>query len=93
MSLLSKPLVLYKGAKQQISDVLVEVRGFVVNQYQAVLVQIYNEILLSQKNYVDTASVVVNFINHDSGLQASLEKDAFLSIFRDISNISKIAKD
>ena len=57
------------------------------------LVQIYDEILLSRENYVDTASVVINFINYNSGLQASLGKDAFLLIFRDISNISKIAKD
>jgi hypothetical protein len=58
-----------------------------------VLIQIYNKILLSQENYADAASVVVNFINSDSGLKASLEKDAFLLIFRDISNVSKIAKD
>ena len=93
MSLLSRPLVLYKGAKRQISDVLAEVRGFVVNQHRAVLVQIYNEILLFQENYADAASIVVNFINNNSGLQASLGKDAFILIFKDISNVSKIAKD
>jgi len=31
MSLLSRPLVLYKGAKQQISNIFIEVRGFIVN--------------------------------------------------------------
>ena len=93
MSLFNKLLVLYKGAKRQISNVLAEVRGFAVNQRQAVLVQIYNEILLSQENYADAASIVVNFINNDSGLKASLGKEAFLLIFRDISNVSKIAKD
>jgi len=93
ISLLSRPLVLYKGAKRQISDVLVEVRGFAVNWHYAVLVQIYNEILLSRENYADTASIVVNFINNNSGLQASLGKDAFMLIFRDISNVSKMAKD
>ena len=93
MSLLSRPLVLYKGAKYQISDILIEVRGFAVNWRYAVLVQIYNKILLSWENYADTASVVVNFINNNSRLQASLEKDIFILIFRDISNVSKIAKD
>jgi len=58
-----------------------------------VLVQIYNKILLSWENYADAASVVVSFINNNSGLQASLGKDAFMLIFRDISNISKMAKD
>ena len=57
------------------------------------LVQIYNKILLSRENYADAASIVVNFINNDGRLKASLGKDAFLLIFRDISNISKIAKD
>ena len=93
ISLLSRPLVLYKGAKRQISDVLAEVRGFTVNQRYVVLIQICNEILLSQENYADTASIVVSFINNDSRLQASLGKDAFILIFRDISNISKMAKD
>ena len=31
ISLLGKPLVLYKGAKRQISNVLIEIRGFAVN--------------------------------------------------------------
>ena len=93
MSLLSRLLVLYKGAKRQISNILAEVRGFAVNQRRVVLVQIYNKILLSQENYADAASIVVNFINNDGGLKASLGKDAFLLIFRDISNVSKMAKD
>ena len=42
---------------------------------------------------MDTASIVVNFLNYNSGLKASLGKDAFLLIFRDISNVSKIVKD
>jgi len=58
-----------------------------------VLIQIYDEILLERENYADAASVVVNFVNYNNGLQVSLEKDAFLIIFKDISNISKIAKD
>jgi len=58
-----------------------------------VLVQIYNKILLSWENYADTTSIVVNFINNNSGLQASLGKDAFMLIFRDISNVSKMAED
>ena len=57
------------------------------------LIQIYTKSLLSWENYVDAASVVVNFINNNGGLKASLRMDAFLLIFRDISNISKIAKD
>ena len=57
------------------------------------LVQIYNKILLFRENYADATSVVVNFINNNSGLKASLGKDVFLLIFRDISNISKMAKD
>jgi len=93
MSSSSRPLVLYEGAERQISDVLAEVRGFAVNRRRAVLVQICDEILLSRENYADAASVVVNFVNHDSGLQASLGKDAFLSIFRDISDVSKMAED
>ena len=93
MSSSGKSLVLYKGAKRQISDVLAEVRGFAVNRRRAVLVQIYDEILLSRENYADAASVVVNFINNDGGLKASLGKDAFLSIFRDISDVSKMAED
>ena len=93
MSLSNKPLVLYKGAKRQISNVLIKVRGFAVNWRRAVLVQIYNKILLSQENYADATSVVVNFINNDGGLKASLGKEAFLLIFRDISNVSKMAKD
>jgi len=93
MSLLSRPLVLCKGAKRQISNVLAEVRGFIVNRYYVVLVQIYTEILLSWENYADTASVVVSFIKNNSGLQASLGKDAFILIFRDISDVSKMAKD
>ncbi len=39
------------------------------------------------------ASIVVNFINHNNRLQVSLKKDAFLLIFKDISNINKIAKN
>ena len=93
MSLSNKLLVLYKGAKRQISNVLTEVRGFTVNQRRAVLVQICDKILLSRENYVDATSVVVNFINNNGGLKASLGKEAFLLIFRDISNISKMAKD
>jgi len=58
-----------------------------------VLIQIYNKILLLRENYADAASVVVNFINQDNGLQASLGKDAFILIFKDISNVSKMAKD
>ena len=46
-----------------------------------------------KKNYVDAASVIVNFINYNNGLQASLKKDVFLSIFRNISDISKMAKN
>ena len=57
------------------------------------LIQICNKILLSQENYADAASIVVNFINNDGGLKASLGKEAFLLIFRDISNVSKMAKD
>ena len=93
ISLLSRPLVLYKGAKYQISNILIEVRGFAVNQRYVVLVQIYNKILLFQENYTDATSVVVNFINNNSRLQASLGKDTFILIFRDISNVSKMAKD
>ena len=93
MSSSGKPLVLYEGAERQISDVLAEVRGFAVNRRRAVLVQLCDEILLSRENYADAASIVVNFINNNSGLKVSLGKDAFLLIFRDISNISKIAKD
>jgi len=58
-----------------------------------VLIQIYNKILLKRENYVDTASIVVNFVNYNNRLQASLGKDAFLIIFKDISNISKMVKD
>jgi len=58
-----------------------------------VLIQIYNEILLKRENYADAASVVVNFVNYNNGLQASLGKDAFLTIFKDISNVSKMVKD
>jgi len=58
-----------------------------------VLIQICDEILLERKNYIDAASVVVNFINYNNRLQASLGKNAFLIIFKDISNISKMAKD
>jgi len=58
-----------------------------------VLIQIYNKILLKRENYADATSVVVNFVNYNNRLQASLGKDAFLIIFKDISNISKIAKD
>jgi len=58
-----------------------------------VLIQICDEILLKRENYADTASVVVDFVNHNNGLQVSLGKDAFLIIFKDISNVSKIAKD
>ena len=68
MSLFSRLLVLYKGAKQQISDVLAEVRGFAVNWRCVVLIQICNKILLLRENYTDTASVVVNFINQDNRL-------------------------
>ena len=93
ISLSSKLLVLYKGAKQQISNVLTEVRGFAVNQRRDVLIQIYNEILLLQENYADTASVVVDFISYNNRLQASLGKDTFLIIFKDITNISKMVKD
>ena len=57
------------------------------------LIQICNEILLKRENYADIASVVVNFINYNNRLQTSLEKDAFLIIFKDIFNISKMAKD
>ena len=57
------------------------------------LIQIYNKILLSQENYADTASVVVDFIKHNNRLQTSLEKNMFLTIFKDISDISKMAKD
>ena len=57
------------------------------------LIQICDEILLERKNYIDAASVVVNFINYNNRLQASLGKNAFLIIFKDISNISKMAKD
>jgi len=58
-----------------------------------VLIQIYNKILLSRENYADAASIVVNFVNHNNRLQISLGKDAFLIIFKDISNVSKMAKD
>ena len=68
MPLLSGSLVPYKGTIYQISNVLAEVRGFVVNWRRVVLVQIYNEILLTQENYTDTASVVVNFINYNNRL-------------------------
>ena len=37
--------------------------------------------------------MVVNFITYNNRLQTSLGKDAFLIIFKDIFNISKIAKD
>ena len=57
------------------------------------LVQIYNKILLSQENYADATSIVVDFVNYNNRLQASLGKDAFLLIFKDISNVSKIVKD
>ena len=90
---LSGPLVPYEGTECQISDVLAEVRGFVVNRRRVVLIQIYNEILLTRENYIDTTSIVVNFINRDNGLRVSLGKDVFLLIFRDISNVSKMAKD
>jgi len=58
-----------------------------------VLIQICNEILLERENYADATSVVVDFVNYNNRLQASLEKNAFLIIFKDISNVSKIAKD
>jgi len=58
-----------------------------------VLIQIYNEILLKRENYADAASIVVNFVNYNNGLQASLGKDTFLIIFKNISNVSKIVKD
>ena len=38
MPLLSGPLVLYKGTKRQISDILIEVRDFTVNQHHVVLI-------------------------------------------------------
>ena len=57
------------------------------------LIQICNEILLKRENYVNAASVVVNFVSHNNKLQASLGKDAFLIIFKDISNVSKMVKD
>ena len=93
MSSSSRPLVLYEGAERQVSDVLAEVRGFAVNRRRAALVQICDEILLSRENYADAASVVVDFVSHDNGLQASLGKNTFLLIFKDIFNVSKIAKD
>jgi len=58
-----------------------------------VLIQIYDEILLKRENYADAASMVVNFVNYNNRLQASLGKDTFLIIFKDISNVSKMAKD
>ena len=90
---LSGLLVLYKGTKYQISNVLIEVKGFIVNWRCIVFVQIYNKILLTRENYVDAVSIVVNFINRDNGLRVFLKKDAFLLIFRDIFNVSKMAKD
>ena len=57
------------------------------------LIQIYNKILLLRENYVDAASMVINFVNQDNGLQVFLERDAFLLIFKDISNVSKMAKN
>ena len=42
---------------------------------------------------MDTASVIVNFINYNNRLQISLGKGVFLLIFRDIFNISKMAKN
>ena len=93
MSLLSRPLVLYKGAKRQISDIFIEVRGFAVNWRWAVFIQIYDKILLLRENYIDTVSVVVDFISYDNELQALLGKNAFLLIFKDITDVSKMAKD
>ena len=93
MFLLSRLLVLYKGAKWQISNIFTEVKGFTVNWCQAVLIQIYNKILLSWENYADTISIVVDFVNYNNGLKVSLGKDAFLLILKNIFNISKIAED
>ena len=90
---LSESLVPYKGTIYQISNILTEVKGFAVNQRHIVLVQICDEILLTQENYTDTISVVVNFISRNNRLQVSLGKDIFLLIFRDISKVSKLAKD
>ena len=90
---LSGLLVLYEGTEYQISDIFVKIRGFAVNWCHAVLVQICNEILLAWENYADTVSVVVGFINCDNRLKASLRKNAFLLIFRDISNVSTMAED
>ena len=57
------------------------------------LIQIYNKILLKRENYADAANVIVDFVNYNNRLQASLGKDMFLIIFKDIFNISKMVKD
>jgi len=41
---------------------------------------------------MNTASVIINFLNHNNKLQVSLKKDTFLLIFKDIFNINKMAK-